>query len=215
MILQNMKKQYRNLLRMPINRRNRRRLINHNPSLISNNCNGAVILHDLGLRFNMPTVNLYIDFPDYIKFCKDVKHYLSLPPDALRQGPTSLQGWPTGILEDIHLNFVHYASFTFAKEKWFERAKRVDMNNLFFMLTQRDGCTADDVRAFNDLPYKYKVAFTAKPMPDVACVFYDPRFVENGKVKVLSDYISKFSGRRIIDVFDYVDFLNQGQLRYR
>ena len=33
------------------------------PSIICNNCTGAVILHDLGLPFNTPTVNLYFADP--------------------------------------------------------------------------------------------------------------------------------------------------------
>ena len=153
-------------------------------------------------------MNLYIPFPDYIVFCERIKYYLSLPKTAMKKGPMAPEGCPTGILEDVRLVFVHYATFELARDKWFERARRVDMGNLFFMLTQRDGCTDDDVRMFGELPHTHKVAFTRKPFPGVPCACYIPGFVYDGTVKVLTEYTSRFSGRRIIDAFDYVRFLN-------
>lgn len=208
MLDKGLKKMYREVLRRPINRENRSRLCNHNPSIISNNCNGGVIYHDLGLRFNSPTVNLYIPFPDYVRFCRELEHYLSLPKSAMEEGPAASEGCPTGVLEDVRLVFVHYATFEQARDKWFERAARVDMDNLFVILAQRDGCTDEDVRAFGALPYEHKVAFTEKPLPDVACALHIPEFVEDGTLKVLTEYPSRFSGLRIIDRFDYVGFLN-------
>lgn len=48
------------LLRKAVNWKNQKRLKNRDFSLLSSNCNGVFILHDLGLRFNSPTVNLWI-----------------------------------------------------------------------------------------------------------------------------------------------------------
>lgn len=46
-------------------------------------------------------------------------------------------------------------------------------------------------------------------MPDIASAFYDSSFpVKEGEVGVLSNYVSKLSGRRYLDVFDYVSFFN-------
>lgn len=199
---------WRKTMRRPLNEKNRRRLQNHAPSVIASNCNGGVLCHDLGLRFNSPTVNLFIPFPDYVRFCEKLEHYLSLPPEAMTETALSLK-YPTGYLEDVHLHFVHYATFEEAKEKWFERTARVDFGNLYFMLAQRDGCTSEDIRAFDALPYDNKVAFVDHPMPDVQCAFYDPTYVaEEGGVKVLTDYKSKLSYRRIMDTWDGVAFLN-------
>lgn len=203
-----LKKKYRAILRSRINRRDRARLKNVSPSIIANNCNGGVISHDLGLPFFSPTVNLYIPFPDYVKFCTRLDYYITLPSRAMRQGPDDAEGRPTGVLDDVRLVFVHYPTFEAARDKWFERAARVDMDNLFVMLAMRDGCTYDDVRAFGTLPFENKIAFVDKPMPDVPCALYLPEFVEEGGVKVLTGYTSHLSGRRIIDSFDYVKFLN-------
>ena len=205
-----LKKKYRDFLRAPINREMRTRLRNENPSIIANNCNGGVISHDLGLRFLSPTVNLYIPFPDYIRFLQRLEHYLTLPRNAMKPigGGSLNEACPCGILEDVRLVFVHYSSFEEARDKWFERAARVDHSNLFIMLAQRDGCTEDDIRAFNELPFEHKVAFAAQPMKDCRSAIYFPGFADGDQVRVLSDYVSKFSGHRIIDEFDYVGFLN-------
>lgn len=48
----------------------RRELKNHDFSILCNNCNGGVISHDLGLRFNSPTVNLFLLAMVFIRFVK-------------------------------------------------------------------------------------------------------------------------------------------------
>lgn len=173
-------KAYRSVVRRPIDVRNRARLRNWSPSVISNNCNGAVMLHDLGLPFMSPTVNLFIPFPDYIRFLKGLDGYLSLPQDALVEIAGGDKGYPVGMLDDIELDFMHYKSFDEAKNKWFERAARVDRENLYVMLSQRDGCTRQDVERFGELPFRHKVALTAEPMPHVACSYFNPKFTAGG-----------------------------------
>ena len=64
--MQSLIKKYRQLLRKKIDQYNRDRL-KYDPdnpfSIISSNCVGGVISHDLGLRFESPTVNLFF-YPD-------------------------------------------------------------------------------------------------------------------------------------------------------
>jgi uncharacterized protein (DUF1919 family) len=84
MTVRSLKNLYREIMRAPIKRELRARLRNQSPSIIANNCNGGVISHDLGLRFMSPTVNLYFQFPDYIRFLQRLDYYLSLPPEAMK-----------------------------------------------------------------------------------------------------------------------------------
>lgn len=57
--------------------RNRKRLSNHNFSLLSCNCTGGVIYHALGLKFLTPTVDLFFEAGDYIKFLTNSDFYIS------------------------------------------------------------------------------------------------------------------------------------------
>ena len=201
---------FRKLMRKGIDAKNRSRLANTEPTVFSSNCNGGVMLHDLGLRFMSPTVNLFIKPSDYIRFLLNLDHYLYSAKFVEVKGA----GYPVGILDDIRIDFVHYGSFEEAVSKWNSRLTRVNMANSFFMMTERDGCTYEDIVAFDSLPYENKVVFVSKPMPEISSAFFDPSFpLEEGGIGVLTNYVSKVSGRRYLDVFDYVSFLNGEGIR--
>ncbi len=196
---------FKQFMRIGIDSRNRARLINPNPTVFASNCNGGVMTHDLGLQFRSPTVNLYIRPKEYVRFLGNLQHYLYEAQFVAGEGAD----YPVGILDDIRVDFVHYQSFDEAVAKWNSRLDRIDFDNAFFVMTERDGCTHDDLVAFDKLPYQNKVVFVSKPMPDIASTFYDPSFpVTEGEVDVLSNYVSKLSGRRYLDAFDYVSFFN-------
>ena len=98
-------------------------LKNKTMSVIASNCNGALILHDLGVRFNSPFVNLWIKPKDYIKLLKDFDRYMAADLSEVFEDGIS---YPIGKLDDISIYFQHYESFEQAKEKWDERKKRID-----------------------------------------------------------------------------------------
>ena len=170
----------RELLRRHVDLKNRRELTNRDFTVLSHNCNGGVVLHDLGQQFKSPTINLFMKADDYLKFLENLEHYLNC-----------------SVMNE-------------ARDKWFQRCKRVNLQNLYVMFSQRDGCTKEHIRRFSELPYKHKVVFTAEPMPEFDCTFWDPCFpVADGEVGTLTDYPSRWSGRRYIDAFDYVSFFNE------
>ena len=184
--------------------RKRKKLKNKTPSVLSSNCNGAIMLHDLGCRFNSPTVNLYFESADFLRFLTEPKRYLNaVPAETASEFP-----FPVGMLEDLPVRFMHYATFEEAKQKWIERAARVDFDNLFLMMTDKNGCSYDHIAAFDALPYAHKVIFTHKPYPEFKSACYIPGFEDAGEVGVLSDWKPGFWKRRWLDAFDAVAFLN-------
>ena len=187
--------------------RKRRKLKNHNPTIIASNCNGGYILHDLGLRFNTPTINLFILATDYLKFVKNLDYYLA---QELEEIESNLD-YPVGKLADIRIFFMHYKSFDEAKQKWVERSKRIDKNNIFLMMTDKNVCTHDLMIEFDNLPYKNKVIFTHKPQPDIRSAVYIKGFESEGEVGILSDWKPGFWKRRYLDDYDYVSFLNNNR----
>jgi len=191
--------------RETLDKRNRKRLIDDNFSIISSNCNGGVILHDLGLRFNSPFVNLWISPKDFIKLLNNLDEYLSYKLLPLQK--TELN-YPVGILGDIIIHFQHYSSFSEAKEKWEQRLKRIVRNNIFIMFTDRDGCTYEDLLLFDKLDYPNKVVFVCRPYKDIKSSFYIRGFEREKSVGVLTEYRNSNLGRRYIDDFDYVRWFN-------
>ena len=65
------------------------------------------------------------------------------------------------------------------------------------------------LKKFDELPYKHKLALTARSMPEIKCSYYISGSEQpNGDVMDLCKYKGKFTGRRWIDDYDYVGFLN-------
>ena len=173
-------------------------------------CGGGVVSHEMGLRFNSPTVNLWFNPGEFIRFLSRLEYYLyscELQEDIQN---SKEHGYPVGKLDDIRVYFTHYKTFKQAKEKWNERLKRLDMNNLYIVMVQKDGCTEQDIYSFDKLKFKHKVIFTAKEYPKFQSTYYIPKSEENvGNIKNLCDYQSKFTGKHWLDEFDWISFLNE------
>ena len=199
-------KYYRSFLRRKLNAENRKNLTNENFTILCNNCVGGVILHELGERFNSPTVNLFFSAEDYLKFLKKLDYYLEQPLVEIE----SDKDYPVAKLDDITIYFMHYLSFDEAKTTWKKRVARINRNNLYVIFVQQNGCTEQILREFDDLPYKHKLALTAKPMPEIQCSYCISNTMQrNGDVIDLCKYERKLTGKRWIDEYDYVGFLNK------
>lgn len=187
-----------------INRPNRKRLTNTDPTIIASNCNGGFIAHDLNLRFNSPFVNLFLTPKDFIHYLKNIEFYQ-------QQNLTFVQtekAYPVAKLADITLYFMHYHSEQEAEQKWNERTKRIDLNNLFVMMTERDGCEYQDLIEFDALPFKNKVVFTHKNYPKIKSAVYIQGFENSAMIGDIFEYTG-LNGKRYYDQFDYVSWLNK------
>ena len=173
-------------------------------SILSTNCIGGVMYHDLGLEFLTPTVNLTIPIRDLIKLAGNPRWYMALPL-AERENPG---GCPTALLGDVRVNFHHYASFEEASAKWEERKRKINWDRLILMATDRDGCDYETLRRFDRLSYPHKLVFTHRPYPELDSACYIRGFEERGEVGVLTNFKPGPLKRRYLDAFDYVGFLN-------
>ena len=199
---------YRNyFFRKFINGYHRLRLKNKEFSLFSSNCNGGCICHDLGLRFRSPFVNLYLSAEDYLRFLLAPEEYLREELVFLEDAGVS---YPVARLKDLTLHFMHYETPEEARRSWERRKQRVNWDNLFVLMTDKDGCNDEILRAFDALPYRNKVIFTHVPRPDIPSAVYIPGFEGNGEVGNCDEFVSEGSGRKYYDYFDYVKWFNEG-----
>ncbi len=147
---------------------------------------------------------------DFIKFCSNIKFYISHDLVLIEQKQYS---FPVVLINDITLYCVHYNTFEEVVDCWQRRKERIQWNNMYLIMAERDGCSYEELLEFDKLPYKNKVVFVHKPMPEIKSAVYikDIEMKEkNGhKVKVLTDWKGKYSTKRYIDDFDYVNFLNK------
>lgn len=189
-----------------IDYKNRRRLRNRDFSLFSSNCNGACICHDLGLQFRSPFVNLWMTGPDFVKFLGNPRDYLAR---QLAFCSDSDIPYPVAKLGDVTVYFEHYASEDEARQLWVRRTERINWDNLFVLMSDRDGCTPELLREFDALPYAHKAVFTNMPHPEIRSAVYIPGFEDQECVGICSEFRDSFSGRKWYDAFDYVKWFNK------
>jgi len=196
----------------------RKCLKNHNFSIISRNCVGGVMSHDLGERFNSPTVNLWLKPDDFIFFCNELDYFLNCKIEEVFEEGIN---YPIGRMycEDkfITLYFTHYSSFSEAVNKWQERARRVNKDNLFVVFEYPAILDTTEEqesmkRKFDTIPFANKIMITKRSQLTgeniVHMSFYDETHFPG---KILSRK-NRISVKRYLDDFDYVSFLNSGRV---
>ena len=181
----------------------RKRLTNANFSIISNNCLGALLTHDYLQPFLSPTVNLFINPSDFVKFISNLED--NLKEDVIEI--TSNKNYPVGSINGCRIDFMHYTTFKEARQQWIKRSKRVNLRNLLLLLVERDGCTYDNLKRFDSLPYPNKVAIVHKPYPLLKSTIYIPGFEQMNEVGTITDWKNLF-GKRKYDIVDWVKILN-------
>lgn len=186
-------------------KRQRVLLKNDNLTLISNNCNGCVLLHELGVRYNSQFVNLFLYAEDYIAYLENFDYYNE-------QEILFDHNWteyPIGKLGNLTVHFVHYKTEEEAIDKWNERKRRIDKENMFIIFTQQKGCDDSIVRRFDRLPFENKVIFTYRNYSDVLSAVCIDKYKNNPLgVHMFLDFESPFSIRRNYDVFDFISWFN-------
>lgn len=190
---------------------NRSRLRNKNFSLVSNTCLGGMISHELGLQFKSPTINCAFFVPEEFNvFVSNIDYYVNQPIDFI----SSDYKYPVGVLRselgDVTIHFIHYSTEDEVRKKWYDRAKRLDLDNLF-VLVDGDNCPEEDVEEFDRLNLKHKAIITMKDYSGLESVFVikNPKYCQGDllKTKLCGDALHWF------ELFDYVHFFNTGKIR--
>ncbi|AGR65201.1 hypothetical protein N134_05800 [Limosilactobacillus reuteri TD1] len=191
------------------NDKRKQKLKNQNFTILASECAGGVIYHKLGLKFLSPTINLWFKPSDFLKFLNNLEYYLNSAP--LIEEKNSKLDYPVGILGDkkmkIKLYFLHYTSFQDAMIKWNKRKKRVNLSNLFVIMTDRDGADIEMLKKFDRLPFENKVILTGKAYPEIKSALLLDNCVEDGHLGDLFK-TNFFTGKSKLDDFDFVEFLN-------
>lgn len=119
-------------------------------TIVSNNCIGGVLCHDFGLRFCTPFVNTNISMEHYLQICRRLKEYMQAELQQV-EATKEVQDYfyknlgngkvdfPAGKLEllgepPVLIFFQHYSTFEQSLEMWERRKKRMNYDNLFFIV---------------------------------------------------------------------------------
>ncbi|MDD3589541.1 MAG: DUF1919 domain-containing protein [Thermoguttaceae bacterium] len=184
------------------------RLTNVDFSILSQNCVGGMFYHDLGLRFLSPTINLFFDAENFIRFLERPQFYTTQP---LRMIHLDESPYPLGQLDDVTIHFNHYhrdyASDNECIQKWNDRVARIRWENLYVIATDRDGMNSELMARFNQLPYR-KIMYVARPYGQYPWAIYLPAFAGRPFVGTITG-IANFKGERYYETnFDLIDWIN-------
>lgn len=170
-----------------------KRLIPNDVSIISSNCLAGRIMQDKGMKYNTPTLGLFIMGPDFNEFVLHLKHYLTESKikfvehskwAVMDERRAKWKHWyPIGWLDDgkVEIHFLHYYSEEEAAKKWYKRAKRVNFNNLLILASQQNYAEEQEVVEFTKLPYNRKYMFSSVDVKGNG-IIYMPEFKGLGKV---------------------------------
>lgn len=188
----------------------RRKLKNTNFTLLAPTCIAGVMYHELGHPFLSPTINLWMYDKDFLRFVHNLRHYLSCELRFVQ----GIDDTPTAYLDDILIHFNHYHTEEEAAAKWYERAKRVNYDNLYIIMAdQPDGgiITHEDMLSLKEVPCRGKVVLTVKEYDDMDYLVHLPKDPVKDCVNMYMFDKSPVLGRyRWERVWDYVRWLNEG-----
>ena len=184
----------------------RKALFNTTPSFLCPNCIGGILFHDLGLQFRSPTVNLMLFQTDFVKFVLNTKFYLA---QKLVFFEHPEYNFPCAYLHDIILHFTHYHSKEEAAQKWEERSARINWDNLFIFLEERDGLTQKEMLQLSNIRARGLVIFTANAYPNIPYALQLPKYAHSGEVgNILAK--SYWDGSHEYEMFfDFVKWFNE------
>ena len=169
-----------------------RNFLGADTSIISSNCFAGRIMQDLQMEYKSPTLGLWIMPDDFAVFCGDLKHYLNSNIKIVEHSKNKLgeykmthppkHSYPVGWIDDkLEVHFLHYHTAEEAISKWRRRAERVNYKNLLLVGSEQNGCTEEDVKAFDSIPYGKKLYFCSHPYP-YKSVVYIKEFAKLGHV---------------------------------
>lgn len=148
---------------------------------ISSNCLGGRFSQMLGKQYRSPTVGLYFDPSDFLSFLSDLPRNLQAEM-TWDEHRSAQMGYPVGVVNGCHIHLMHYKSFADAKHKWSQRRSRVDLRDAFYIFTDREGATYEQLQAFDRLPFEHKMVFVHKPYPELRSAVYVKGFEREGQV---------------------------------
>ena len=143
-----------NLFNLYLRLRNKRTF-----SILCSNCIGGIIYNRLGLKFESPTINLWIPYKDFYRLCERPKYYFD---KRLLFIDDNSVDYPVAMLDDIRINFNHSKTREEAANDWNRRKERLDINNLYIITYERMDITREDLIKLSKVKCKKLIVLTEK-----------------------------------------------------
>lgn len=187
----------------------RKKIENKNVSFLCPNCIDGILFHDLGLKFLSPTVNLMMTQTDFVKYVKHLEAYNkgNLVFFNHKDFTCPCAKLCAQDLDDLVVHFTHYSTPEEALNKWNERKSRINFDNIFVFLEERDGLTYEELESLSALNVRGLVVFTAHKY-DLPYTVYIPKYADSGEVGNILRKNHLTEAREYESFFDFVSWFN-------
>lgn len=170
-------------------------------SIVSSNCYGGIAYHTLSMECLSPFKNLFVREKDYLKMISNLKWYMEQKPVFDCYGEDGGVKYPILKIDTVKIHCNHSASVEEAISTWERRKKKINYDNLFWVMYTMD---MDVANAFYEITKNLKsVCFVPwKPNNEKEInlpIFSDKKFYEVVNANAtLHTYGLKYS---IVDLF--------------
>lgn len=153
--------------------------------------------------------------PDFYRFVNKLDWYLNQPLRFVK----GIDATPTAYCGDVLIHFNHYKTEKEAEEKWNERKKRINRDNLFVICSDRpnpdtgEEVTHEDMQSLKEVPCRGKVIFSTKTYDDIDYIVPLPKDLHGEYVNQYMYDKNQYGRWRWESAFDWVRWLNNGVVR--
>lgn len=131
---------------------------NSNISILSDRCFAGLLYHKFGMKFTSPTINMFSDNENYLRFLRNIKSHLAEPmvevEDYIEKPYRGMYTYPRGRVGDAEWVFSHDETFETGVERWKKGVERFNYDNYIVTMTIYSEEAAYE---FDSLPIKNKV----------------------------------------------------------
>ena len=129
-------------------------------TIISNNCWGGCCYEYFGMPKLSPTVGAYFFAEDYVKFCSNLKYYLSLDLEIISLESSrhcesikkqNNSNAIIGKLDDVEIVFLHYPNERIILKKWNRRIQRINYEHVILKFSYQNECSDELVKKFLEI----------------------------------------------------------------
>lgn len=179
----------------------RKRLKNKNFSIICSNCIGGEIYHLLGEKFLSPTIHMWFEQNDFVKFATNLDYYLKQTLVFIETNEKT----PVAKCGDIILHFNHNHNNDEAEYDWNRRKSRINFENLYIIFYDK-GLTINEIKQIEKAKCKNIAVLTDKDLPLKYAIKLKPNLKRQyGDFFIDKDHFGIYTYEK---QWDFVNWLN-------
>lgn len=185
------------------------KLIKDPVTILSDDCWGGYVYHELFLRFTSPLINVFWLKDSFCRFIQDPLYYFANTLECYIEGNLRENVYPVGQIGEkdkrIRLEFVHSPNFKEAEALWEKRKKRINKERIFVKLgiDATEENKEEYLNIFEQIPFPKICFYSGEGEPQLRDIVYLKRFEW-----------SCYQGRRM-DSVKYTDYVRNMDYLYK